>query len=53
MLRFLRLVRMLRWVKLRRVNEVFQEYFHSQAGGHHMGFKVCRVLWSVVLELLL
>lgn len=31
MLRFLRLARMLRWVKLQRVNEVFQELLHSQA----------------------
>jgi len=31
MLRFLRLMRMLRMVKLRHINEVFQEFFHSQA----------------------
>eukprot|EP00434_Breviolum_minutum_P032535 symbB.v1.2.028773.t1/scaffold3081.1/size64104/1 len=31
LLRFLRLARMLRWVKLQRVNEVFQELLHSQA----------------------
>lgn len=30
MLRFLRLMRMLRMVKLRHINEVFQEFFHSQ-----------------------
>ena len=36
MLRFLRLARMLRWVKLQRVNEVFQELLHSQANSWQM-----------------